>query len=54
MGSKNRCIDNLGGWSPPARIGMYSCHGQGGSQVSLDILNAIPDVALLEIVNCYR
>ncbi|XP_063692731.1 polypeptide N-acetylgalactosaminyltransferase 13-like [Bolinopsis microptera] len=32
MGTKNRCVDNLGGWSPPSRIGMYSCHGQGGSQ----------------------
>ena len=33
MENKKRCIDNLGGFSPPQRIGMYDCHGEGGSQV---------------------
>lgn len=32
MENKKRCIDNLGGFSPPQRIGMYDCHGEGGSQ----------------------
>ena len=38
MENKKRCIDNLGGFSPPQRIGMYDCHGEGGSQVKRQLI----------------